>query len=150
MFDDRAYTKFLIDPARQKTDALLRRVQLLEIEKEMLEARIDEIVRGLTTQTPTPIEWELTATEERVLGLLLSRETCTKEAIHNVVNSNKIVMIRETDIKIVDIFICKLRAKLAKHFDGELITTLWGRGYSISPHAKKLLKSKIEAYRKED
>jgi len=38
----------------------------------------------------------------------------------------------EPEIKIVDVFICKLRKKLARASGGvDYIETVWGRGYTI-------------------
>ncbi|MBE1237923.1 winged helix-turn-helix domain-containing protein, partial [Phaeovibrio sulfidiphilus] len=38
----------------------------------------------------------------------------------------------EPDLKIIDVFVCKLRKKLAAFLDGETcIETVWGRGYMI-------------------
>jgi two-component system cell cycle response regulator CtrA len=37
----------------------------------------------------------------------------------------------EPEMKIIDVFICKLRKKLAQAGAGNLIGTVWGRGYMI-------------------
>jgi len=37
----------------------------------------------------------------------------------------------EPEVKIIDVFICKLRKKLARAGAGKLITTIWGRGYMV-------------------
>ncbi len=37
----------------------------------------------------------------------------------------------EPEVKIIDVFICKLRKKLAHAGAGSLIYTVWGRGYMI-------------------
>jgi two-component system cell cycle response regulator CtrA len=37
----------------------------------------------------------------------------------------------EPEVKIIDVFICKLRKKLAQAGAGELIGTVWGRGYVL-------------------
>jgi two-component system cell cycle response regulator CtrA len=34
-------------------------------------------------------------------------------------------------MKIIDVFICKLRKKLAQAGAGNLISTVWGRGYMM-------------------
>ena len=38
----------------------------------------------------------------------------------------------EPDQKIIDVFICKLRKKLASASGGKNIETVWSRGYSLS------------------
>ncbi len=46
----------------------------------------------------------------------------------------------EPEIKIVDVFICKLRKKLANASNGkDYIETIWGRGYLLrEPHEDKV------------
>ena len=46
----------------------------------------------------------------------------------------------EPDMKIIDVFICKLRRKLAKASDGkDYIETVWGQGYHLrEPVASKV------------
>lgn len=41
--------------------------------------------------------------------------------------------------KIIDVFICKLRAKLRPH--GLEIATIWGRGYELTPDARARLQA---------
>jgi two-component system cell cycle response regulator CtrA len=43
----------------------------------------------------------------------------------------------EPEIKIIDVFMCKLRKKLAGAWNGkDYIETVWGRGYVLrEPHA---------------
>jgi len=43
----------------------------------------------------------------------------------------------EPEAKIIDVFICKLRKKLVGFGAGDLIATVWGRGYMMrDPSAK--------------
>ena len=44
----------------------------------------------------------------------------------------------EPEAKIIDVFICKLRKKLAEATDGSnYVETVWGRGYVLrDPHTK--------------
>jgi two-component system cell cycle response regulator CtrA len=48
--------------------------------------------------------------------------------------------ISTTKLKIIDVFICKLRKKLANASDGRnLIETVWGRGYVLrEPHEEEV------------
>jgi two-component system cell cycle response regulator CtrA len=40
----------------------------------------------------------------------------------------------EPELKIIDVFICKLRKKLANASSGKnFIETVWGRGYALRP-----------------
>ena len=77
----------------------------------------------------------LTGKEYAMLELLSLRKgtTLTKEMFLNHLYGG----IDEPELKIIDVFICKLRKKLAKATDGDnYIETVWGRGYVLSdPHA---------------
>lgn len=66
---------------------------------------------------------------------LLSRRkgtTLTKEMFLNQLYGG----MDEPEIKIIDVFICKLRKKLAGASNGkDYIETVWGRGYNLrDPH----------------
>jgi two-component system cell cycle response regulator CtrA len=38
----------------------------------------------------------------------------------------------EPELKIIDVFVCKLRKKLADHVNGKnFIHTIWGQGYAL-------------------
>jgi two-component system cell cycle response regulator CtrA len=72
----------------------------------------------------------LTGKEHQILELLSLRKgtTLTKEMFLN----NLYGGIDEPEIKIIDVFICKLRKKLAKASGGKnYIETVWGRGYVL-------------------
>jgi two-component system cell cycle response regulator CtrA len=51
----------------------------------------------------------------------------TKEAFLNHLYGG----IDEPEVKIIDVFICKLRKKLAQAGASDLIGTVWGRGYVL-------------------
>ena len=72
----------------------------------------------------------LTGKEYAILELLSLRKgaTLTKEMFLNHLYGG----IDEPELKIIDVFICKLRRKLAEVLDGEdCIETVWGRGYVL-------------------
>jgi two-component system, cell cycle response regulator CtrA len=51
----------------------------------------------------------------------------------------------EPDMKIVDVFVCKLRAKIAKACNGEnYIGTAWGAGYKLDQPAETRVPSQVE------
>lgn len=83
----------------------------------------------------------LTGKEYGILELLSLRKgsTLTKEMFLNHLYGG----IDEPELKIIDVFICKLRKKLCDALDGEnYIETVWGRGYvlrdSITPQQPHL------------
>jgi two-component system cell cycle response regulator CtrA len=73
----------------------------------------------------------LTGKEYQMLELLSLRKgtTLTKEMFLNHLYGG----MDEPELKIIDVFICKLRKKLAAAADGNHhIETIWGRGYVLS------------------
>ena len=80
----------------------------------------------------------LTSKEYQMLELLATRlgTTVTKEAFLN----NLYGGLDEPEIKIIDVFICKLRRKLADASGGKnYIETIWGRGYFLREPVEALL-----------
>jgi two-component system cell cycle response regulator CtrA len=79
----------------------------------------------------------LTGKEYQMLELLSLRKgtTLTKEMFLNHLYGG----MDEPEVKIIDVFICKLRKKLANAAGGEnYIETVWGRGYVMrDPEAEK-------------
>jgi two-component system cell cycle response regulator CtrA len=71
----------------------------------------------------------LTGKEYAILELLVLRKgmVLTKEAFLNHLYGG----MDEPEMKIIDVFICKLRKKLAFAGAANLIGTVWGRGYMI-------------------
>ena len=72
----------------------------------------------------------LTGKEYQMLELLSLRKgtTLTKEMFLNHLYGG----MDEPELKIIDVFICKLRKKLSKGMDGDnYIETVWGRGYVL-------------------
>ena len=71
----------------------------------------------------------LTTREFAILELLVLRRNMimTKEAILTQLYGG----MDEPEIKIIDVFVCKIRSKLTKAGLPNVITTVWGRGYSV-------------------
>ena len=71
----------------------------------------------------------LTGKEYAILELLVLRKgmVLTKEAFLNHLYGG----MDEPEMKIIDVFICKLRKKLAQAGADALIGTVWGRGYML-------------------
>ncbi|WP_431270437.1 response regulator transcription factor CtrA [Dankookia sp. P2] len=81
----------------------------------------------------------LTGKEYAILELLTLRKgvVMTKEAFLNHLYGG----MDEPEVKIIDVFICKLRKKLAQAGADNLIATVWGRGYVLrepAPAATRL------------
>jgi two-component system cell cycle response regulator CtrA len=72
----------------------------------------------------------LTGKEYGILELLCQRKgtTLTKEMFLNHLYDG----MNEPGLKIIDVFVCKLRKKLAQATGGKhCIETVWGRGYAL-------------------
>src|SRR6202020_1456369 len=106
--------------------------------KEELVARIHAVVRRSKCHAKSVevngIRVHLTGKEYQMLELLSLRKgtTLTKEMFLNHLYGG----MDEPELKIIDVFICKLRKKLANASEGRnFIETVWGRGYVLrEPH----------------
>jgi two-component system cell cycle response regulator CtrA len=92
----------------------------------------DDLVLNLDTKTVevNGARVHLTSKEYQMLELLSLRKgtTLTKEMFLNHLYGG----IDEPEMKIIDVFICKLRKKLANASGGKnYIETVWGRGYVL-------------------
>lgn len=81
--------------------------------------------------------------EAVMLAAMLKRNEVTKQQLHHIIEQNRPgdPAREQTDIKMVDVMICKLRKKLKPHKIE--VETMWGTGYLISApdraHGLKLL-----------
>jgi two-component system cell cycle response regulator CtrA len=91
-------------------------------------------------------EVHLTGKEYSILELLVLRKgmVLTKEAFLNHLYGG----MDEPEVKIIDVFVCKLRKKLARAGADGIIGTIWGRGYMIrEPAAQDLFPPPFEPIR---
>lgn len=84
---------------------------------------------------------QLTGKEYSILELLTLRKNMvmTKEGFLNHLYGG----MDEPEAKIIDVFICKLRKKLAQAGCEDLIGTVWGRGYVLRDPAQKSFSSPL-------
>jgi len=88
----------------------------------------------------------LTGKEYSILELLVLRKgmVLTNEAFLNHLYGG----MDEPEVKIIDVFVCKLRKKLSRAGADGIIGTIWGRGYMIrEPAAQEVLPSAYEPMR---
>lgn len=110
------------------------RCMLLENENEELRERVIALEEQLGVHFHSPPFLELTGNEAQIFGLLMARDVVTKSLAMVTIYGNKPDG-DEAEQKIIDVWVCKMRAKL-KHFGLE-IDTHWGQGYSFTPAMKK-------------
>ncbi|MDA9163531.1 response regulator transcription factor [Rickettsiaceae bacterium] len=97
--------------------------------------RFDKVAINLDTRIVEVdgTQVHLTNKEYAILELLAMRKgtVLTKEMfLHHLYSS-----MDEPEIKIIDVFVCKLRKKLAKASNGtNYIETVWGRGYMLKDY----------------
>jgi two-component system cell cycle response regulator CtrA len=92
------------------------------------------------------IQVHLTGKEYAILELLVLRRgmVLTKEAFLNHLYGG----MDEPEMKIIDVFVCKLRKKLALAGADGMIGTVWGRGYMIrEPDEDELAEEEYQTLR---
>lgn len=97
--------------------------------------RFDKVSVNLDTRTVEvdSVPLHLTSKEYAILELLAMRKgtVLTKEMFLNHLYGG----IDEPELKIIDVFVCKLRKKLSEASGGtNYIETIWGRGYLLKDH----------------
>jgi DNA-binding response OmpR family regulator len=112
-------------------------------ETARLRDRVEELERLIGLRTLPPRLWGLTRREADVLGILLRRQVMTHAQLFEAIWGGD----SERDIKIVEVVVCKLRAKLRPH--GIAIHTEYGVGYFIPPDAKATARAQIAAHERE-
>ena len=115
------------------------RIEGLEAENARLRERIAQLEAAMGMALITPLEWRLTPAEMRVFGVIMAREMATKDAVMAALYRDE--GRDEAEIKIVDVFVCKIRRKLKPFGIG--IETVWGRGYRMGRDAKALAEAQI-------
>ncbi|MFK7968404.1 MAG: response regulator transcription factor CtrA [Rickettsiaceae bacterium] len=107
--------------------------------------RFDKVAINLDTRTVDVdgMQVHLTNKEYAILELLAMRKSTvlTKEMFLNHLYSS----MDEPEIKIIDVFVCKLRKKLSEASGGvNYIETVWGRGYMLKDYENETDKNSIE------
>jgi two-component system cell cycle response regulator CtrA len=109
---------------------------------QQLQDHIDALERQLGQRLVLPACLRLTATEQRILARLMVSENATKDQLLDAVIDSRLEQ-DAPEMKIVDVYICKLRKKLVPW--SLEITTLWGIGYALPPASRDRLRHLIAA-----
>lgn len=121
-----------------------KRCDLLTKENDELRDRIAQLEETLGMNFDSPAWIGLTGNEAKLFGLLMARDAVTKSGAMDVLYG----LGPDADVadeKIIDVFICKLRAKLDK-FEIK-IETNWGQGYFMTEEAKRLTRELMEFHK---
>lgn len=119
------------------------RLEAVEAENDLLREKIARLESLLGMRMVSPIEFGLTGSEARVFGVLMNRDLATRDAMMTALYANK-ADDDEAEIKIVDVFVCKMRKKL-KPF-GIQIGIQWGQGYYLTPVMKDKVRAMLPIY----
>lgn len=120
---------FAVEALRQQVAKLTGDVA----ERDETIRQLREQLYGDETALPTWLP-QLTKHEGKVLAALHSGRTLTKGQILSAVYVDSP---EEPQEKIIDVFVCRLRRKLAD--TPILIETVWGQGYRLTPESVELL-----------
>ena len=129
-------------------DRIIRELRQRLDEAEETICQLKEEVKALKNAKPSfeiPQYMKLTAKEHCMVELLLTKAPLcvTKWQFMLALYPNEI---DRPDIKIVDVFICKLRAKL-RAYDVDILTD-WGKGYCMPTESAQRLQALIEAHKR--
>jgi two-component system cell cycle response regulator CtrA len=123
----------MYDDVKLRENGYKERIAFLEQENEKLK-RIITSLRPAGDDFALVRKFDLTRSEEALLSPLMTRALCSKEHLFDSLYLCFEDRASEPSIKIVDVFICKLRDKLEKY--GVTIETRWGWGYYLTKETK--------------
>jgi len=125
----------------------LSRKQVVDLMEENLTLReaLRQMQESLAPQAFLPGAWGLTGKERDLLLAL-------RKASPNVLHKERLLItlygVLDDDVpdqKILDVFVCKIRQKLARAEAGVAIQTIWGRGWRIDSENLTRLNAHIDA-----
>ena len=107
-------------------------------ELERLRDRIRELEEILGLDVELPNQLGFTPVENKIVGLLIKRPVVSKEVLYTALYGDRLEC-EQPDIKIFDVYICKLRKKL-KAMNIQIYSR-YTVGYYIDDEAKATLQS---------
>ncbi|MEZ2410518.1 helix-turn-helix domain-containing protein [Bosea sp. RCC_152_1] len=124
---------------------LSARLEALEAENDRLRDRCEFLEEAMGLTVDAPVFLGLTKHEARLFGALLKRPMLTKTGVMATLYSER--PDEEPEMKIVDVYVCKIRKKLKPY--GLEIETIWGQGYRMTEamraKAAALIETRISA-----
>lgn len=107
----------------------------IESERDAALARVESLIQEQGLDFIAPKVLQLTNSEEKILAVLMSRERASRKELHKFLYAQD--HHGGADIKIIDVLICRVRAKLKK-YGGEVVT-VHGRGFELKDSSKQKL-----------
>lgn len=106
-------------------------VDRLEQENDALRARVRQLEELTGVSFEAPPQLGLTRNEAAIFGMLLKQKLVLRTSVMMILYAHEQ---DEAEIKIVDVWICKMRKKLKSY--GIEIHTQWGQGYFLPAESK--------------
>lgn len=117
-------------------------VMKLEQENDDLRARVRALESQLGFTFSSPPQLALSKQESVIFGCLMKNQLVRKEMAMDALYFHKQ---DEAEIKIVDVYVCKLRKKLKPW--GIEIQTQWGQGYFLPPESKGAARKLLDGFK---
>lgn len=111
----------------------------LEAENDQLRDRVRELEAMVGISFETPPQFGFTQKESVIFGLLLKQNLVRRTGMMDALYLHNQ---DEADIKIVDVFVCKIRKKLRAY--GIEIRTQWGEGFYMPPASKAIAQGLLD------
>ncbi len=117
-------------------------IEKLERENDELRARVRALEELTGVNFDAPPQFGFTRNECVIFGLLLKQKLVRRDALMEALYFHKQ---DEAEIKIVDVWVCKMRKKVKPY--GISIETQWGQGYFLLPESKAIAQSWLDQAR---
>lgn len=117
-------------------------VAKLEEENDALRARVRMLEELSGAGFESPPEFALTRNESIIFGMLLKNQLVRRIAVMDALYMHKQ---DEAEIKIVDVWVCKIRKKMKPY--GITITVQWGQGYFMPAESKAIAQAMLDQAR---
>ncbi len=114
----------------------------LEEENEVLRARVRMLEEMTGVNFESPPQFGLTKNESVIFGMLLKQKLVMRSAVMNALYLHQQ---DEADIKIVDVWICKIRKKMKPY--GIAVEVQWGQGFFLSTTSKAIAQGLLDQAR---
>ena len=113
------------------------RIAVLEEELDIARETIRQLRESGGFLMVAPLCLRLAPSEAAIFGALMKKEGVTKTGLMTALYADP-GSDETPDEKIIDVFVCKLRKKVAPF--GIAINTYWGNGYGMPPESKAVVR----------